>query len=831
MAITLRSNKSQALTFNELDGNFTDLNGRTTTLEGAVVKTINGVSPTSNAVTITTANITENTNLYYTDARVRAAISVTDAGGDGSLAYNGSTGVITYTGPSAAEARAHISVTDAGGDGSLAYNSSTGVITYTGPSNAEVKAQLNSISITELVDVLSTTMNSPTAGHGLVFNSGSGKLELAELPGAAGGEANSGSNVGGFNEVFQGKAGVDFKFRTITHGDNLTITQNSDNLLIQTVSSPEFGNLKINSSANTIENISTNANIELKPNGTGIVNVSGALTSSGVVTGTSLVGTIATAAQTNVTSLGTLTGLAVGGNLSVTGTGDIAQLKITGNKIESDVSNADLTLDANGTGNINVSANKIVNVLDPTADQHASTKKYVDDQIAAISTSSIVVNDTSVAITDTGANGTATTKIDNVNRIVSVAASTTFSHPIAMSTNKITGMGDPGAAQDAATKAYVDSQVAGVSTTAISQGNSNVTVVDSGTGNVTIEVDGTDRITSLAATTTTATGHSLVIGAASTTVGGQIKFLEGTDNGTNGVTLTGAAATADVAVVLPSTAGTLALQNEDTTGTAAIATTVTVADESSDTTCFPAFVTAATGNLGVKTDSVLTYNAGTGALAATSLAGDGSGLTALNGSNISSGTVAAARVATLNQDTSGTAAVATTITVADEGSDSTCFPTFVTAATGNLGAKTDSVLTYNSTNGTLASTNFSGVASSAKYADLAEKYTTDGEYPPGTIMQVGGDAETTTADHNTQYIAGVISTNPAYLMNSELDGQAIALVGRVPVRVIGSVTKGAPVFVLDNGVASSSGTGKLVGIALETNSNIDEKNVECMLKV
>ena len=63
-----------------------------------------------------TDEITEgSTNLYFTNARARAAVSVTDAGGDGSLAYNSSTGVITYTGPSAAEARAHISVTDAGG--------------------------------------------------------------------------------------------------------------------------------------------------------------------------------------------------------------------------------------------------------------------------------------------------------------------------------------------------------------------------------------------------------------------------------------------------------------------------------------------------------------------------------------------------------------------------------------------------------------------------------------------------------------------------------------------------------------------------------------------
>ena len=63
----------------------------------------------------TTADLTEQTNLYYTDARSRAAVSVTDSGGDGSLAYNSSTGVITYTGPSASEVRAHISVASGSG--------------------------------------------------------------------------------------------------------------------------------------------------------------------------------------------------------------------------------------------------------------------------------------------------------------------------------------------------------------------------------------------------------------------------------------------------------------------------------------------------------------------------------------------------------------------------------------------------------------------------------------------------------------------------------------------------------------------------------------------
>ena len=78
-----------------------------------------------------------------TTTNIRAGISVTDAGGDGSLSYNSSTGVITYTGPSTAQVAAHLSVSDAGGDGSLSYNDSTGVFTYTGPSASEVRAHIS----------------------------------------------------------------------------------------------------------------------------------------------------------------------------------------------------------------------------------------------------------------------------------------------------------------------------------------------------------------------------------------------------------------------------------------------------------------------------------------------------------------------------------------------------------------------------------------------------------------------------------------------------------------------------------------------------------------
>ena len=129
------------------------------------------------------------TNLYHTTARARAAVSVTDAGGDGSCTYNSSTGVITYTGPGASEARAHISVTDAGGDGSAAYNSTTGVITYTGPSAAEVRAHISVsgdlayssgvVSFTERTDAEVKGLVSVTDAGGdgsLAYNSSTGVI-------------------------------------------------------------------------------------------------------------------------------------------------------------------------------------------------------------------------------------------------------------------------------------------------------------------------------------------------------------------------------------------------------------------------------------------------------------------------------------------------------------------------------------------------------------------------------------------------------------------------------------------------------------------------------
>ncbi len=104
---------------------------------------------------------------------------------------------------------------------------------------------------------------------------------------------------------------------------------------------------------------------------------------------------------------------------------------------------------------------------------------------------------------------------------------------------------------------------------------------------------------------------------------------------------------------------------------------------------------------------------------------------------------------------------------------------------------------------TVFATTFSGVSTTANYADLAENYQADAVYNPGTVVVFGGANEITVSDidHDTR-IAGVVSTNPAYLMNSEqVNGTPVALAGRVPCLVQGPVRKGDRLVNVASGIA------------------------------
>lgn len=116
---------------------------------------------------------------------------------------------------------------------------------------------------------------------------------------------------------------------------------------------------------------------------------------------------------------------------------------------------------------------------------------------------------------------------------------------------------------------------------------------------------------------------------------------------------------------------------------------------------------------------------------------------------------------------------------------------------------------------------FRGTATTAQYADLAENYVADKEYEPGTVLEIGGEYEVTLAQPETNKIVGIVSTNPAYLMNSTCAGNnvvAVALQGRVPCKVTGKINKGDMLVSAGNGFAKSTNQpqfGTIVGKSLE----------------
>jgi hypothetical protein len=127
-------------------------------------------------------------------------------------------------------------------------------------------------------------------------------------------------------------------------------------------------------------------------------------------------------------------------------------------------------------------------------------------------------------------------------------------------------------------------------------------------------------------------------------------------------------------------------------------------------------------------------------------------------------------------------------------------------------------------------------ATTAQYADLAEKYDSDAEYVPGTVVVFGGDKEiTVTNQAGDERVAGVISTDPAYLMNSAGVGLAVALRGKVPVRVVGPVVKGDSLVTSTTpGAAFSVGRSRVYAQAvfakaLETSTTDDEKVIQAVI--
>lgn len=190
-------------------------------------------------------------------------------------------------------------------------------------------------------------------------------------------------------------------------------------------------------------------------------------------------------------------------------------------------------------------------------------------------------------------------------------------------------------------------------------------------------------------------------------------------------------------------------------------------------------------------------------------------------------------------------AIARTATLLDA-SGNTSFPGTVSASTfsGNAStasslqsfnnpttSQTPNTIAYRDGSGDLWTNVFRGTATSANYADLAEKYLADVEYEVGTVVCVGGEKEVTACQWGDRAI-GAVSANPAYMMNSELEGGTyIALKGRVPVKVTGAIKKGQRLVAANDGTAMAAvpHANDVFAIALGSSDDTGVKVVEALI--
>jgi hypothetical protein len=183
-----------------------------------------------------------------------------------------------------------------------------------------------------------------------------------------------------------------------------------------------------------------------------------------------------------------------------------------------------------------------------------------------------------------------------------------------------------------------------------------------------------------------------------------------------------------------------------------------------------------------------------------------------------------------------------TVTAAAGTLTGTALPSTVTGIPGTITGLTmggniapSANVTYNLGSTTAWWNVFYGKASQAQYADLAEKYVADKQYAPGTVVIFGGEKEITVSDVDHDYrVAGVISTDPAYLMNSHIDGLPVALSGRVPCFVQGPINKGDRVVSIGAGKAGKLDRAKyepgcVIGHALETITDDQVRVIEVVV--
>ena len=702
-------------------------------------------------------------------------------------------------------------------DGSAAFvfNSGSGLLTLTGNANV---GNLNATGVSTATRFISNIAN------------GTPPLQVTSITQVANlNVATSGSVANGNSNVNIPAANGNVNISAVGNANILVVTGTGANIAgtLNATGNANVGNIGATTAIITTGNITTinggllqngNSNIAITANGNISITAAGGTPELVITsTGANITGTLDVSGNANVGNLGTgglivATGNVTGGNLTTAGA-----LSVTGN---ANVGNIGAV---NGVFTGNITAGNIIGTVvggsNPVTTTGNITGGNIIGTIAAgantISTTGNVIAGNLYA--NSGTLGVATLNVSGVSNLNAVGNVRIFGGS-ANQILKTDGAGnlswtDPNGGY------YLHTQVSASSTWTVTHNLNRqyVTVepIDSSGNSYTGRYD-YPTISYTNANAFTMTFISAVAGYAAVTGGGtninsvsvgnstpggvntQVQFNDaGALAGSSGLVYNKTTGTLTATLYVGSGANLTNIAGANVTGAVAFATTAN-AVAGANVTGTVAFATTANAVAGANV---------TGAVAFATTAN------AVAGANVT-GTVANATFAT----SAGTAGTVTTAAQPNITSVGTLTSLSVS------GALTSTQLTAgaNTTAGNITGnwTLTAGSRLTATYADLAEYYEADERYLPGTVLMFGGDKEVTLAEDGTSKVAGVVSTNPAYVMNSTCPGllTAVALQGRVPCKVRGKISKGDMLISGGNGFARPNqfpAMGTVIGKALQ----------------